>query len=148
VVGGWNNMICSSPLTSCLLAQRFCKLVCCHTHPRSVQKKQKLLLCKFWPKVYKRNKGVCHIVTLPFTLKSILRQKKNYRNSNIISPSRNIIFQKSSKRNQIPSRYYNSIITNLKFQHKPKSIMFQKSSYKNRSITYIGAKNPLSYSTL
>jgi hypothetical protein len=27
--------------------------------------------------------GVCHIVALPFTLKSILRQKKNYGNSNI-----------------------------------------------------------------
>jgi hypothetical protein len=26
------------------------------------------------------NKGVCHIVALPFTLKSILRQKKNYGN--------------------------------------------------------------------
>jgi hypothetical protein len=31
----------------------------------------------------------------------------------------NIIFKESSKRNQIPSRYYNSI-TNLKFQQKPK----------------------------
>jgi hypothetical protein len=30
------------------------------------------------------------------------------------------IFKKSSKRNQNPLRYYNSIITNLKFQHKPK----------------------------
>jgi hypothetical protein len=30
-----------------------------------------------------------------------------------------IIFKQSSKRNQNPSRYYNSI-TNLKFQHKPK----------------------------
>jgi hypothetical protein len=30
-----------------------------------------------------------------------------------------IIFKKSSKRNQNPSRYYNSI-PNLKFQHKPK----------------------------
>jgi len=39
----------------------------------------------------------------------------------------NIIFKKSSKRNQNPSRYYKSI-TNLKFQHKPKYIMFQKSS--------------------
>jgi len=29
---------------------------------------------------------VCHTVALPFTLKSILRQKKNYGNSNIISP--------------------------------------------------------------
>jgi hypothetical protein len=57
-------------------------------------------------------------VALPFTVKSILRQKKNYGNSNI-SPCQNIIFKKSSKRNQNPSRYYNSI-TNLKFQHKPK----------------------------
>jgi hypothetical protein len=57
-------------------------------------------------------------MALPFTLKSILRQKKNYGNSNI-SPCKNIIFKKSSKRNQNPSRYYNSI-TNLKFQHKPK----------------------------
>jgi hypothetical protein len=43
---------------------------------------------------------------------------KDYGNSNI-SPCKNIIFKKSSKRNQNPSRYYNSI-TNLKFQHKPK----------------------------
>jgi len=57
-------------------------------------------------------------VALPCTQKNILRQKKNYGNSNI-SPCKSIIFQKSSKRNQNPSRYYNSI-TNLKFQHKPK----------------------------
>jgi hypothetical protein len=62
--------------------------------------------------------GVCHTMALPFALKSILRQKKNYENSNI-SPCENKIFKKSSKRNQNPSRYYNSI-TNLKFQHKPK----------------------------
>jgi len=64
------------------------------------------------------NKGGCHTVALPFTLKRTLRQKKNYGNSNI-SPCKNIIFKKSFKRNQNPSRYYNSI-TNLKFQHKPK----------------------------
>jgi hypothetical protein len=29
--------------------------------------------------------GVCHIVALPFTLKSILRQKKNYANSEIFT---------------------------------------------------------------
>jgi hypothetical protein len=62
--------------------------------------------------------GGCHIVALPFTLKRILKQKKNYENSNI-SPCKNIIFKKSSKRNQNPSIYYNSI-TNLKFQHKSK----------------------------
>ncbi len=69
------------------------------------------------------------------TFKSILRQKKkNYENSNI-SPCKNIIFKKSSQRNQNPSKiYYNSIITNLKFQHKPKYIIFQKSLDKNRPI--------------
>jgi hypothetical protein len=63
---------------------------------------------------------VCDIAALPFTLKSILRQKKNYENSNI-SSCKNIIFQKEKppKRNQNPSRYYNSI-TNLKFPHNPK----------------------------
>jgi hypothetical protein len=66
----------------------------------------------------KIKQGVCRTVALPFTLKSILQQKKNYGNSNI-STLKNIIFKKSSKRNQNPSRYYNSI-TNLKFQHKPK----------------------------
>jgi hypothetical protein len=44
-------------------------------------------------KIYKQ--GVCHVVALPFTLKkSILRQKKNYGNSNI-SPCKNIVFQKN-----------------------------------------------------
>jgi hypothetical protein len=62
--------------------------------------------------------GVHHIVALPFTLERILRQKKSYKNSNI-SPCKNIIFKKPSKRNQNPSRYYNSL-TDLKFQHKPK----------------------------
>jgi hypothetical protein len=63
--------------------------------------------------------GVCHTVALPITVERILRQKKNYGNSKI-SPCKNIlIFKKSSKRSQNPSKYYNSI-TNLKFQHKPK----------------------------
>jgi hypothetical protein len=35
------------------------------------------------------------------------------------------------KETKNPSRYYNSIITNLNFQHKPKYIIFQKASYKN-----------------
>ncbi len=68
--------------------------------------------------------GVCHTVALLFTLKSILRKKKNYGNSNI-SPCKNIIFQKSLKRNQNPSRYYYNSITNLKFQHKPKIPSFK-----------------------
>jgi hypothetical protein len=57
-------------------------------------------------------------MALPFTLNNILRQKKNYGNSNI-SPCKNIILKKSPKRNQIPSRYHNST-TNPKFEYKPK----------------------------
>jgi hypothetical protein len=41
--------------------------------------------------------GVYHTVALPFTLKSFLRQKKKYGNSNI-SPCKNIIFKKSSQK--------------------------------------------------
>jgi len=37
--------------------------------------------------------GVCHTVALPFTLKSILRQKKNYGNSKI-SPCKKYNLQK------------------------------------------------------
>jgi len=49
----------------------------------------------FASKFSKSNKqGVRHTLALPFTLKSILRQKKNYGNSNI-SPYKNIIFEKS-----------------------------------------------------
>ncbi len=67
-----------------------------------------------------KTRGVWHCGLAIYIKKSILRQKKNYGNSNI-SPCKNIsIFKKSSKTNQNPSRYYNSIITNLKFQHKPK----------------------------
>jgi hypothetical protein len=36
---------------------------------------------------------VCHNVALPFKLKGILRQKKNYENSNI-SPCKTIMFKK------------------------------------------------------
>jgi hypothetical protein len=45
-------------------------------------------------------------MALPFTLKSILRQKKKklYGNSNI-SSSKNMMFKKPSERNQNPSRY-------------------------------------------
>jgi hypothetical protein len=47
-------------------------------------------------------------LALPFTLKGILRQKKSYENSNI-SPCKNVVFKKPSKRNQNHSRYYNFI---------------------------------------
>jgi hypothetical protein len=63
------------------------------------------------------NKGCVERYALPFTLKSILRQKKNYGNSNI-SPCKYITLKKSSKKNQNLS--HSNYITNLKFQHKPK----------------------------
>jgi hypothetical protein len=47
-----------------------------------------------------------------------LNAKEELGNSNI-SPCKNIIFKNSSKGNQNPSRYSNSI-TNFKFQHNPK----------------------------
>jgi len=72
-----------------------------------------IILCyneifSFWQDL--NNGCVCQsqCLALPFTLKkSILRQKKNYGNSNISSCKNNIIFpqKKSSKRNQNPSRY-------------------------------------------
>jgi hypothetical protein len=74
-----------------------------------------------------QKQGVSHTVALPFTFKSILRQKKNYRNSNI-SPCKHIIIIKTSKRNQNISRY----ITNL---NTSQNIILRKSSYKNRPIT-------------
>ncbi len=84
-----------------------------------------------------RNKGGgCHTVALPFTLKrSILRQKKNYGNSNI-SPCQNIIFKKCPlKEIQNPSRYYKFII------------FWQKKNYGNSNISpcqnIIFKKHPL-----
>jgi hypothetical protein len=47
--------------------------------------------------------GACHDVALPFTFTRILREKKNYENSNI-SPCKNVIYKKSSERHQNPSR--------------------------------------------
>jgi hypothetical protein len=56
--------------------------------------------------------GVCHTVALPFTLKSMLRQKKElWKLKYFTMQTYNL--QKN------PSIYYN-YITNLKFQHKPK----------------------------
>jgi hypothetical protein len=55
----------------------------------------------------KETRGVSYC-GLAIYIKKILRQKKNYGNSNI-SPCKNIVFKKSSLKNQNPSRYYNSL---------------------------------------
>jgi hypothetical protein len=47
------------------------------------------------------------------------KQTRGKRRNSNNSPCKNIVFKKSSKRNQNPSRYYNSI-TNVKIKHKPK----------------------------
>jgi hypothetical protein len=81
-----------------------------------------MLLTSIWETI--SNEECITLLPCHLHFKSILRQtKKNYRNSNI-SPSKNIIFKNSSKRNQKPSRYYNSV-TNLKFQHKLKISSFR-----------------------
>jgi hypothetical protein len=79
-------------------------------------------------------------MALPFTLKSILTKKKNYGNSNI-SPWKNII---SSKNPLKETKILQDIITfKLISSFKTsQNIILQKSSYKNRPITYLGAKIP------
>jgi len=59
-------------------------------------------------------------MAFPFTLKSILMQKKNAGNSNISACKKYSLHKNPLKRNQNPSRYHNSIITNLMFEHNPK----------------------------
>jgi hypothetical protein len=94
------------------------------------------------PIIHHKKRGVSHAVALPFTLKSILGKRKNYENSNI-PPCNNIIFKISSKRNQNPSSYYNSI-TNLKFQHKPKYHVSKNPLIRIDLLLHRG-QNPLSY---
>jgi hypothetical protein len=62
---------------------------------------------------------VSHCGLAIYIKKDLKAKEELWKHSNI-SPCKNIIFKKSFKRNQNPSRYYNSIITNLKLQHKPK----------------------------
>ncbi len=62
-------------------------------------------------------------------------KQSNYRNSNI-SPCKNITLKRCSKRNQNPSRYYNSV-TNLKFQTQAKRSSSKNPQYKNRPIIII-----------
>jgi hypothetical protein len=66
---------------------------------------------------------------LAIYIKKYLKAKEELWRLKYFSPCQNIIFKKSSKRNQNPSRHYKSI-TNLKFQHKPKyhlsKILIQK----------------------
>jgi hypothetical protein len=57
---------------------------------------------------------------LAIYIKKYLKAKEKFMETQIFHHTKIIIFKKFSKRNQIPSKYYYSIITNVKFQHKPK----------------------------
>jgi len=57
-------------------------------------------------------------VALPFTLKSILRQKKELCKLKYFSMQKYNLLKNPLKETQNPSSYYYSI-SNLKFQHKP-----------------------------
>ncbi len=103
-------------------------IICAHMisnfildNPQDFEKLKVMNIQKFF------EQGMCHIAAkLPFTLKKyILRQKKNYENSNI-SPCKNIIFKKkASKRNQNPSRRYHDSMTNLKVSTQAKLSCFK-----------------------
>jgi len=71
----------------------------------------------FFEKIIKQ--GVCHNVAFPFTLKSILRQKKNYECSNIFTMQKYNLQKNPLKETKILQD-----ITTLElissFQHKPK----------------------------
>ncbi len=78
----------------------------------------------------KWKQGVCHhIVALPFTLKSIIRQKKNYGNSNI-SPCNKYNLQKNPLKE---TKLRQDILTLLLFSsfNTSQNIIFQKSSFQN-----------------
>jgi hypothetical protein len=95
------------------------------------------------------NKGcVNYTVALLITLKRILRQKKNYGYSNTYftmqkyKSSKKILLKETKN----PSRYYNSIITNLKFQTQAKISSFRNPQIKLDILPW--GQNPLSYNIL
>jgi hypothetical protein len=70
---------------------------------------------------------IIHADGVSFIIGRCWKAKENYEDSNI-SPCKNVVFKKSSKRNQNHSKYEN-FITNLKFQHKPKYHLSKKNPH-------------------
>jgi hypothetical protein len=64
-------------------------------------------------------RGVSHF-GLAIYIKKYLKAKEELWKLKYFTMQKYNLQKKSSKRNQNLSRYYNSIKTNLKFQHKPK----------------------------
>jgi hypothetical protein len=68
-----------------------------------------------------KTRGVSHYGLAIYIFKNIsLRQKKELWKLKYFTMPKYNLQKNSSKRNQNPSKYHNSIITNLKLQHKPK----------------------------
>jgi hypothetical protein len=80
--------------------------------------------------------GVCqsHCGLAIYIKKKYLKAKEELWKFKYFTMEKHNLQKKSSTRNPNPSRYYYNSITNLKFQQKPKHIIFQKSSYKSRPI--------------
>ncbi len=83
--------------------------------------------------------GVCHTLALSFIYikKCVWRQKKNYENANISACKKYNLQKNPQKETKILQDIIINSITNLKFQLKPKYIIFQKSSYRRRSCLYL-----------
>jgi hypothetical protein len=73
---------------------------------------------------------VCDSVALPFTLNNILRQKKNYGNSNI-SPCKKYNLKKNPLK-ETKILQDNTNLQRISSSNTSQNIIFQKSSYKNR----------------
>ncbi len=89
---------------------------------------------------------MCHTVALPFTLKSILRHKKNYGNSNILYHEK-ILSSKSPLKETKIFQDIITLFTNLKFQHKPKYLL-SKNPPVEIDLLLPRGQSPLSYYTL
>jgi len=102
----------------------------------------------------KQNKNKTRGCGLAICINMYLKTKRRIMETqNIISPCKNIIFQKSLKKKpKSPSRYYNSIITNLKGFNtsKPKISSFKNPHIKIDLLLLLllllpRGQNPLSY---
>jgi hypothetical protein len=80
----------------------------------------------------KKKQRLCHTLALPFT-KKYLKAKEELWKLKYFSMQKYNLQKILFKKNQNPSRYYNSIL--ISSFNTSQNIIFQKSSYKNRSIT-------------
>ncbi len=87
--------------------------------------------CQFgyrYPKI--ENQGVCHTMALPFTLKSILRQREELRKLKIFTMEKYNLQKILSKTTKILRKEFSMI---PRF-NTSQNVIFQKPSYQNRSI--------------